>query len=854
MDQEDPKEDQVSLDIQPDVIVTPPSLNVNVNQSASFFCSASGNPKPELSWERDGKGIPLKWVVDRKGRLYINYTRYIDAGVMTCVAKNLLGTMRKNVTLEVQGHCIYSNILSNRTEYYDLLREWLAPVTDSPTRWVTCYHSNKDGWSAATFHSKCNNKGPTITIIKVKDYIFGGYSDKDWPRRARRDITNKNSAQVTMDDVRQETRRLIMSLNSTKYCPFHSCLGIRGPPGPPGSTGKRGPPGRQGKHGPTGSKGRPGIPGDPGKHGKQGMMGLQGSSGPKGIQGDRGDKGNPGPRGPPGLSISQPDVIVTPPSLNVNVNQSASFFCSASGNPKPELSWERDGKGVPSKWVVDKKERLYINYTRYIDAGVMTCVAKNLLGTMRKNVTLVVQALSQYSSRSFLYSLYNIKGYQPLKLRLTGQYNQYAVHRARRARRDITNKNSAQVTMDDVRQETRRLIMSLNSTKYCPFHSCQGITGPSGPPGHTGKRGPRGRRGKHGPRGSKGRPGIPGHPGKHGKQGMMGLQGSRGPQGIQGNRGDKGNPGPRGPPSLSISPPDVIVTPPSLNVNVNQSASFFCSASGNPNPELSWERDGKGVPSKWVEDRKGRLYINYTRYIDSGVMTCVAKNLLGTMRKNVTLEVQGHCTGQRSMYSNILSNRTEYYDLLRKWLAPVTDSPTRWVTCFHSNKDGWSAATFHSKCNNKGPTITIIKVKDYIFGGYSDKDWRSQNVYMSSSNAFLFSFKNHDNLKPFKAKVKKIHYALCGGYLPTFGAGHDIHIANNAGSNTNSYSNLFNSYIQWTLGSIFVQNSLRIYYNVVYIRHFIASIRMELDEYYKRWKTRKCNAVAILPDELDDRE
>ncbi|KAK3748601.1 hypothetical protein QZH41_005228 [Actinostola sp. cb2023] len=536
-----------------------------------------------------------------------------------------------------------------------------------------------------------------------------------------------------MDDVRKETRRLIISLNSTKYCPFHSCLGIRGPPGPPGPTGKRGPRGRRGKHGPRGSKGRPGIPGHPGKHGKQGMMGLQGSRGPQGIQGNRGDKGSPGPRGPPGLSISQPDVIVTPPSLNVNVNQSASFFCSASGNPKPELSWERDGKGILSKWVVDRKGRLYINYTRYIDAGVMTCVAKNLLGTMRKNVTLEVQGhspghWSMYSNiladrtdyydllrewlapvtdsptpwvtcfhskkdgwsaatfhskcnnkgptitiikvKDYIFGGYSDKDWQTKSSfvsSLSGKFK-YEVCKmklvaclescrerwmvilvsniwsfntlARRARRDITNTNSAQVTMDDVRQETRRLMMSLNSTKHCPFHSCLGIRGPPGPPGPTGKRGPRGRRGKHGPRGSKGRPGIPGHPGKHGKQGMMGLQGSRGPQGIQGHRGDKGNPGPRGPPGLSISQPDVIVTPPSLNVNVNQSASFFCSASGNPKPELSWERDGKGVPSKWVVDRKGRLYINYTRYIDAGVMTCVAKNLLGTMRKNVTLEVQ----------------------------------------------------------------------------------------------------------------------------------------------------------------------------------------------------------------------
>jgi len=91
----------------------------------------------------------------------------------------------------------------------------------------------------------------------------------------------------------------------------------------------------------------------------------------------------------------------------------------------------------------------------------------------------------------------------------------------------------------------------------------------------------------------------------------------------------------------------------------------------------------------------------------------------------------------------------------------------------------------------------------------------SQGGYMSSSNAFLFSFKNHDNLKPFKAKVmiKKIVYAVFnnGGYLPTFGGGHDIHIANNAGSNTNSYSNLFHSYIQvldYSAGSTKAMNLL----------------------------------------------
>ena len=60
---------------------------------------------------------------------------------------------------------------------------------------------------------------------------------------------------------------------------------------------------------------------------------------------------------------------------------------------------------------------------------------------------------------------------------------------------------------------------------------------------------------------------------------------------------------------------------------------------------------------------------------------------------------------------------------------------------------------------------------------------------MSSVNAFLFSLKNKDNLKPFKAAVYRDSYVAFyhkSGYGPTFGSGHDIRISNNANSNTDS--------------------------------------------------------------------
>ena len=68
---------------------------------------------------------------------------------------------------------------------------------------------------------------------------------------------------------------------------------------------------------------------------------------------------------------------------------------------------------------------------------------------------------------------------------------------------------------------------------------------------------------------------------------------------------------------------------------------------------------------------------------------------------------------------------------------------------------------------------------------------------MSSVNAFMFSLKNKDNLKPFKAAVyRNSHRALyChSNYGPTFGDNHDIYIPNNANSTTASWAKLGRTY------------------------------------------------------------
>ena len=115
-----------------------------------------------------------------------------------------------------------------------------------------------------------------------------------------------------------------------------------GPPGPPGRPGTKGARGRRGQKGRTGNKGDRGIMGSPGKSGKQGIegpAGLMGEPGTKGEKGDMGPAAMPGKKGEPGESISSPAVVVSPVTLTMNEGGTASFQCSASGNPEPVLMW-----------------------------------------------------------------------------------------------------------------------------------------------------------------------------------------------------------------------------------------------------------------------------------------------------------------------------------------------------------------------------------------------------------------------------------------------------------------------------------------------------------------------------------
>ncbi|XP_073251887.1 uncharacterized protein, partial [Porites lutea] len=170
--------------------------------------------------------------------------------------------------------------------------------------------------------------------------------------------------------------------------------------------------------------------------------------------------------------------------------------------------------------------------------------------------------------------------------------------------------------------------------------------------------------------------------------------------------------------------------------------------------------------------------------------------------------------------SVIVRNNRNHLNLLRNWLAPVAKSVNSlWKRCWRASVDGWAASTFHSRCGSKGPTVTIIRVGRYIFGGYTSISWASgSGRHQYDSKAFLFSLVNKPGWAPVKLSQSgefssyRAHFIYFRStYGPTFGNGYDINIKNYASSNSNSYSNLGYTYSPpsgYSYGSTLAQSFL----------------------------------------------
>src|ERR1700761_845598 len=78
---------------------------------------------------------------------------------------------------------------------------------------------------------------------------------------------------------------------------------------------------------------------------------------------------------------------------------------------------------------------------------------------------------------------------------------------------------------------------------------------------------------------------------------------------------------------------------------------------------------------------------------------------------------------------------------LQKWYFEGKKEP---VLLYRGSRDGFGASDFHKKCDEKGPTLVIVKTtKGNIFGGMTFANWESitDGKHSGDENATIFSLK-----------------------------------------------------------------------------------------------------------------
>ena len=167
-----------------------------------------------------------------------------------------------------------------------------------------------------------------------------------------------------------------------------------------------------------------------------------------------------------------------------------------------------------------------------------------------------------------------------------------------------------------------------------------------------------------------------------------------------------------------------------LNVGGHHFTTSVQTLTKDPNSMLATMFSGKFEmkPSEddtFFIDRDGTHFRFILNYLRSGELVLPEG---ATCHKELEAEakfyqIQGILNQIKHMFedSEILTDE-EHRRLLKSWLPPLKGD---WHLLFRASRDGFAVKTFHSKCDNQGPTLTIVKSGNYIFGGFTELSWNS---------------------------------------------------------------------------------------------------------------------------------
>ena len=121
--------------------------------------------------------------------------------------------------------------------------------------------------------------------------------------------------------------------------------------------------------------------------------------------------------------------------------------------------------------------------------------------------------------------------------------------------------------------------------------------------------------------------------------------------------------------------------------------------------------------------------------------------------------------------SSIISNDITYENSIENWVTEeVTEKEIKYELLFKMSENGTNSSDFHKCCDNKGPTLILIKTKNNkIFGGFTPLNWKNKGFWVQDSNNKTFTF-SLEPMQKFKNFGESKNGIFCfGDYGPNFG-------------------------------------------------------------------------------------
>ncbi|UZO12966.1 uncharacterized protein OCT59_004473 [Rhizophagus irregularis] len=214
--------------------------------------------------------------------------------------------------------------------------------------------------------------------------------------------------------------------------------------------------------------------------------------------------------------------------------------------------------------------------------------------------------------------------------------------------------------------------------------------------------------------------------------------------------------------------------------------------------ELAWKFPKDFITLYHYRDRFNNLYevILELVYLVDDVLQYFSDPNSKPLLKNLPLRVSVYPLNSKIINANDAAIVASWIDKKKGIPYRLKDIPIKFELIYRASHEGFNTNKFHECCDNKGPTVVIIKVRNSgeIIGGYNSLDWRSvkykgshyNRFYIDhkckTSNSFIFSlFSSTNGVNPVLSRVtsKKEAIIWCKDKGPCFGL-QDLWINNNS--------------------------------------------------------------------------